>query len=395
MIAQILNKHILFKALERTKFGSIELKIDDPGADYIFGEGPLISQVRIKNYDVLRRIVRGGDIELALAVAHADILISDEASFINWACRNDETLRSSFDGNLLGTFAPRIKRLFRPNTVGGAKRNIMKHYDLGNDFYSKWLDPTMSYSSAIFALSDRSDSLMDAQLRKYDRIIDQLNITSKDHVLEIGCGWGGFFSRAVERTGCKVTAVMNSPAQSIYNDRLISTRGLRSNVDLQLIDYRDIKGTFDKIVSIEMIEAVGEKYWPTYFEKVTASLKSKGSVLIQAITIKDDLFPQYRRNPDFINTMIFPGGMLLANKVLKRNATNAGLKAERNPFEFGLCYAETLRRWKDSFLSAQGRNLLPEMDDKFNNLWRFYLSYCEGAFMAERINVGHFYLEKP
>ncbi len=395
MILEAVSNQILFKTLEKTKFGTIKMKFLGPNTEYVFGEGPLVAEITVNDYKTLHRIVRGGDIELASAIIRKDIIISDEAAFIYWACQNDEVLRSSFDGNFLGTLLPRIKRFLSPNTVQGAKKNIMAHYDLGNDFYGKWLDSTMSYSSAIFSSPEKNDDLREAQLRKYDRIIDQLNITSKDHVLEIGCGWGGFFSRAVERTGCKVTAVMNSPAQEVYNRNLIRQKGLNSEVDLKLMDYRNIQGKFDKIVSIEMIEAVGEKYWPTYFGKVTDSLKSKGTALIQAITIKDKLFPEYRLNPDFINTMIFPGGMLLANNVVKTNAEKAGLNADSLPFEFGLCYAETLRRWKEGFLSARSQNLLPEVDDQFVNLWRFYLSYCEGAFMAERINVAHFVMEKP
>ncbi len=394
MILQAFNNHILFKTLEKTKFGSIKLKFVRSKTEYTFGEGPLVAEMRVQDYKVLHQIVRGGDIELASAIVRQDIVISDEAKFVYWACQNDEILKSSIDGSFLGTLIPRVQRLLRPNTISGAKKNIMEHYDLGNEFYNKWLDPTMSYSSALFSSPDRSDNLTEAQLRKYDRIIDQLHITENDHVLEIGCGWGGFFSRAVERTGCKVTAVMNSPAQASYNKELISRKGFKSQVDLQLMDYRNIQGQFDKIVSIEMIEAVGEKYWPTYFGKVASSLKSKGSALIQAITIQDRLFSEYRANPDFINTMVFPGGMLLANKVVQEQAEKASLKADPQPFEFGLCYAETLRRWKDSFLSAQEQNLLPVVDEKFINLWRFYLAYCEGAFQAERINVAHFSLEK-
>lgn len=394
MILKAITHHVLFKTLEKTKFGTIQLKFIVPKAEYFFGEGPLVAELSIKDFTVLHQIVRGGDIELASAIIREDILISDEAAFIYWACQNDEILKSAFDGNFLGTLLPRLKRILRPNTVNGAKKNIMDHYDLGNEFYNKWLDETMSYSSAIFSSSTKSDDLREAQIRKYDRIIDQLNITSKDHVLEIGCGWGGFFSRAVERTGCKITAVMNSPAQAAYNKNLINLKNFSSNVNLQLTDYRNIEGKFDKIVSIEMIEAVGEKYWPVYFEKVAASLKSKGSALIQAITIKDSLFDDYRQNPDFINTMIFPGGMLLANNVVKRNAKSVGLRTEEQPYEFGHCYAETLRRWKDRFIKAEAENLLPQIDNRFTNLWRFYLSYCEGAFMAERINVAHFTLEK-
>ncbi len=353
-----------------------------------------MSNIRIKNFHVLHEIVRGGDIELASAIIREDVEISDEAEFISWACKNDDVLKSSFHGKLWGTLIPRIKRWFRPNTISGAKKNIMEHYDLGNDFYDKWLDSTMSYSSALFSSPNRNDDLVDAQLKKYDRIIDSLGINSKDHVLEVGCGWGGFFSRAVERTGCKVTAVMNSPAQAAYNKELIKRKGLESAVQLELMDYRLIQGQFDKVVSIEMIEAVGEKYWPVYFEKISSSLKSGGRALIQSITIRENRFEEYRQNPDFINTLIFPGGMLLTNTALVENAARSGMRSDSEVFEFGLCYAETLKRWRENFLTASCNELLPNLDRRFANLWRFYLSYCEGAFSAQRINVGHFTLEK-
>lgn len=389
-----LNNQVLFKALEKTKFGSIQLKIEDSGSDYIFGEGARVAEITVKSGKILSELMFGGDIEMATAIINEDIIISDESAFIQWACKNDDVLKSTFHGKFLGTLIPRIKRWFRPNTVGGAKKNIIAHYDLGNDFYKTWLDTTMSYSSAIFNASDRTDSLQEAQLRKYDRIIDQLGIKSTDRVLEIGCGWGGFFSRAVERTGCKITAVMNSPSQAAYNRELIKNKNYKDNVVLALLDYRQIEGKFDKIVSIEMIEAVGESYWPTYFSKIASSLNPKGKALIQSITIREDLFKDYRQNPDFINTMIFPGGMLLTNANVEKQASLAGLCSNENPFEFGLCYAETLKRWRSTFLQAYDEKRLPQIDKKFLNLWRLYLSYCEGAFRAQRINVGHFSLEK-
>lgn len=394
MNLQNINNQVLFKALEKSKFGSIGLKILDQNTEYRFGEGPQVAEILVKSPNVLSEIVSGGDIELANAIINESIIVSDEAAFIDWACKNDDVLKSTFHGKLFGTLLPRIKGWFRPNTIEGAKKNIVEHYDLGNDFYKTWLDSTMSYSSAIFSSESKNDDLKQAQIRKYDRIIDELNITSKDHVLEIGCGWGGFFSRAVERTGCKVTAVMNSPSQAAYNRDLISRNNLKSNIDLKLIDYRQIEGKFDKVVSIEMIEAVGENYWPVYFSKISDSLNSKGKALIQSITIKDSLFKDYRRNPNFINTMVFPGGMLLSNLNVENQARLAGLSSESKPFEFGLSYAETLRRWKENFLVAHEENRFPNFDKKFVNLWRFYLSYCEGAFMAKRINVAHFSLQK-
>lgn len=394
MTAQTISTRLLFRTLEKTKFGSLKMVIG-PSSEYYFGEGALVGEIRFRDLHTLQSVVRGGDIELALAIAREDVVISNEAAFIQWACQNDEILRASFHGRLISTFLPRVRRWFRPNTVEGAKKNIMAHYDLGNDFYRQWLDPSMTYSSALFKGQRQVDNLIEGQLQKYDRIIDELGITGKDHVLEIGCGWGGFFSRAVERTGCKVTAVMNSPAQAAHNAHLLKNKGLESNVELELTDYRFIQGKFDKVVSIEMVEAVGEKYWPAYFNKISSSLKSGGQALIQSITIRENRFQDYRHNPDFIRTLIFPGGMLLTNKVISDNVSKASLRNVTQPFEFGFCYAETLRQWQKNFISAWQDNLLPNSDRKFFNLWRFYLAYCEGAFKAERINVGHFVMENP
>lgn len=395
MISQKFGDRVLFNALEKTKFGRVRLTIQSPLSTYEFGDGPEVAKISIKSSNVLRHIAKGGDVELASAVIRKDIQISDEAAFIEWACKNDDRLKETFYGKFLGTLLPRLQRIFRPNTVAGAKRNIMEHYDLGNDFYSKWLDPSMSYSSALFKSDSATGDLMAAQNRKYDRIIDELEISANDRVLEVGCGWGGFFSRAIQRTGCHVTAVLNSPLQAAYDRELIQKKGLGSHVQLHQIDYRQIQGKFDKIVSIEMIEAVGRKYWPTYFEKLATSLHAGGRAMIQSITIRENRFDEYCRNPDFISTMIFPGGMLLTNKAIAENAEHAGLKSAAVPFEFGISYAETLRLWKENFLKAWENRSLPTVDERFVNLWRFYLAYCEGAFRAERINVGHFSLEKP
>ena len=266
----------------------------------------------------------------------------------------------------------------------------MAHYDLGNDFYQLWLDPTMSYSSAIFR--ENNETLTQAQLNKYDRMIDQLNIKSTDHVLEIGCGWGGFFSRAVERTGCKVTAVMNSPSQAMYNKDLINNKNFKGYVDLKEMDYRDIEGKYDKIVSIEMIEAVGEEYWDNYFQKLSSSLKNKGAAIVQGITIRDDLFYSYRKKTDFIQNYIFPGGMLLANSIFDKKSKENGMKLA-DQFEFGLSYAETLKMWEQNFLNQSDQIKAMGFDDKFMRMWRLYLNYCEGAFRAGRINVGQYLME--
>lgn len=386
---------LLFKVLEKTQFGRIRLTIAD-GATYEFGTEPLICEVRVSSEQTLLNILKQGDIGLAEAIIEDEIQITDETAFVKWACLNDDLLKEAFHGSFWGTITYKLDRWLRPNTIEGAKKNIMSHYDLGNDFYSQWLDPSMSYSSALFQNEDNpnalaSQELTPAQLKKYDRIIDALEINKNDRILEVGCGWGGFFSRAIERTGCHVTAVMNSPAQCAYNEKMIARKGLQNQVDLKLTDYRLIEGRFDKIVSIEMIEAVGEKYWPTYFSKIKQSLKPNGKAMIQSITIRDDRFEEYRNSTDFIKKYIFPGGMLLTNESVKRQSSMVDMSSAQ-PFEFGLSYAETLKRWRDNFNQAVTSKSLNQLDDRFIRLWNFYLSYCEGAFLAKRINVAHFEL---
>jgi cyclopropane-fatty-acyl-phospholipid synthase len=392
MISSHLASKIILKALEKTEFGSVKISTSDD-KNFLIGNGPLVTEVKLKRLGILSEIARGGDIALGEAILTGDIEIENEAAFIEWACRNDQALKPAFHGTFLGTLTSRLKSLLRKNTVTGAKRNIQAHYDLGNDFYESWLDPSMSYSSALFKDAAFEEELTAAQYNKYDRIIDQLQIKSSDHVLEIGCGWGGFFSRAVERTGCKVTAVMNSPAQAAHNTQLISRKQMGNNVNLIQTDYRNIEGKYDKVVSIEMIEAVGHEFWSTYFEKVSSSLKSRGKAVIQSITITENRFEDYLRNPDFISTYIFPGGKLLTNTVIDKNAQAQGMACDK-PFEFGLSYAETLRRWRGQFHYTFKNGNLKGFDDRFYRLWHFYLSYCEGAFLAKRINVAQFSLEK-
>jgi cyclopropane-fatty-acyl-phospholipid synthase len=335
--------------------------------------------------------VSRGDLALAEAIIEGQLIVDDAAALVEWACLNDQGLSAALHGTWLGTFVSQIKHLLAFNSRRGARKNIMAHYDLGNEFYRLWLDPTMTYSSGIFVGQEKD--LTQAQYAKYDRLIDELGIKSGDHVLEIGCGWGGFFSRAVERTGCKVTAVLNSPEQARHNREMIKAKGYGGQVNLQEKDYRDITGTYDKIVSIEMIEAVGEKHWKDYFSKLSSSLVAKGSAMIQGITIREDLFYGYRKQTDFIQQYVFPGGMLLTNKIM--NEQGQKNKMTSGPvFEFGLSYAETLRVWRQNFRQAKPHVLEMGFDEKFIRLWDLYLAYCEGAFRAGRINVGQFYMQR-
>lgn len=377
------------QVLKKAKHGSVKVTFPD-GTGGTFGEGALVASLKLNNWKVIDELVNKGDLGLAEGIIDAHIEVDNVAALVEWACRNDQALGQTLHGTWLGTILYQVKRVLSRNSKAGAKRNIVSHYDLGNDFYKLWLDKTMTYSSGIF--QNEADTLETAQLNKYDRMIDMLGIQSSDHILEIGCGWGGFFSRAVERTGCKVTAVMNSPKQANHNRQLIADKKMKQHIDLQEIDYRDISGKYDKIVSIEMIEAVGEQYWDTYFQKVAGSLKGKGKAIIQGITIHDDLFYSYRQKTDFIQNYIFPGGMLLANSIFDRKSKENGMKLT-DQFEFGISYADTLKQWRENFNKVESQVTSMGFDAKFMRMWNLYLSYCEGAFRAGRINVGQYLLE--
>ena len=382
---------LFVQILKKSRFGSVEVVFPDL-TKKTFGEGDVIAHLTIKNWKAIDEIINKGDLGLAEAIIEGDLEVDNTAALIEWACRNDQSLGQALHGTLLGTFLYKIKNVLKRNSKVQAKKNIMAHYDLGNDFYKLWLDDTMTYSSGIFTKTD--ESLKQAQLNKYDRMIEQLNLKSGDHILEIGCGWGGFFSRAVERTGCKVTAVMNSPNQARHNRQMIQEKGFKSHVDLQEIDYRDIQGKYDKVVSIEMIEAVGRDYWPAYFQAIARLLKPGGRACIQSIVIDDALFDRYAQSTDFIQQYIFPGGFLPSRATFVAQAQAAGLQV-MDTLAFGQDYAETLQRWRKAFVSQQEHLSALGFDRRFERTWLFYLAYCEAAFAEHNTDVVQFTLRKP
>ncbi len=385
-----LRVKMFLQILRRAKHGTIDLILPD-GTREKYGESLPIIRVEVRTWEAIDLLFSKGDLGLAEAIIEGNIIVDNTVALIEWACRNDQDLGQALSGTWYGNLAAKVRHLMNKNNREGAKKNIMAHYDLGNEFYRLWLDPSMTYSSAIFQSPDQD--IRSAQMAKYDRIIDTLQIKSGDHLLEIGCGWGGFFSRAVERTGCKITAVMNSPEQARHNQAKIDEQKMSGHVNLIQQDYRDIQGTFDKVVSIEMIEAVGEQYWNTFFSKVGSSLKAKGGALIQGITIREDLFYSYRKSTDFIQQYVFPGGMLLTNSVFNDKGRENDMHLA-DSFEFGLHYADTLKVWSHNFNQALPHVKEMGFDDNFVRLWNLYLSYCEGAFRAGRINVGQFLLQK-
>jgi cyclopropane-fatty-acyl-phospholipid synthase len=308
----------------------------------------------------------------------------DLSNLMTLALSNDNVVEKYLFGNRFYQLISTLSYSLRANTRKGSRRNIHQHYDLGNEFYSLWLDPSMTYSSALFDAN--TQNLTDAQHNKYDRILGRLD-APQGSTLEIGCGWGGFAERAVAKGQSNVKGITISKAQHDF-----ATRRLDGAANIVLEDYRDIKGTFDNIVSIEMFEAVGEKYWPVYFEKVASLLKDTGKAVIQTITIDDARFDKYRSSGDAIRSFIFPGGMLPSQERFKNEATKAGLHITDN-FAFGQDYARTLEQWLAAFDAKLDEVLALGFDMPFVRLWRFYLASCIAGFKTGRTDVVQFELQ--
>jgi cyclopropane-fatty-acyl-phospholipid synthase len=330
------------------------------------------------------QILARGDIGLAEAYIDGVWDSSDLTGVMTLLAKNRDALRSAVYGRWQSLLMARIRHLLNSNSKTGSRKNIMAHYDLGNDFYKLWLDPSMSYSSALYRAVD-DGNLETAQRAKYRRILRRLGAQPNEHVLEIGCGWGGFAEMAVA-DGLKTTGVTLSPAQLEWAQKRVP------EADLRLQDYRDINQQFDHIVSIEMFEAVGERWWPSYFKTVKKALKPGGRAVIQSITIRDDMFGDYRKSTDFIQQHVFPGGMLPSRSAFRAAAAKQGLTV-RNEYAFGVDYARTLAEWHSSFEAQWPQIAAQGFDEKFRRLWRMYLCYCEAGFLAGTVDVVHFELD--
>ncbi len=305
---------------------------------------------------------------------------------------NEEHLDSGFRGTPWSRLLNRLAHLLRRNHRRNSRRNIAEHYDLGNAFYERWLDTSMTYSAALFADRDH-EPLETAQQRKYTRLLDALEARPGDHILEIGCGWGGF-AEAAARRGLRVTGVTLSREQLDYARRRLAEAGLAERVELRLQDYRDIQGQFDHAVSIEMMEAVGETYWPIYYGALRRLVRPGGRIALQVITISEDIFPVYRRRPDFVQLYVFPGGMLPSPERMEQSARDAGLRPIQSHF-FGDDYAETLRRWRRRFHAVAEEIDTLGYDLRFRRLWDYYLAYCETGFKTGSIDLVQTVLEVP
>ena len=368
--------------LRSLRGGRLELRLPD-GTAFHFGEGESIAHLQVHDTSMFDQVLARGDIGLAEAYLDRQWDSPDLGALLTLLAGNRDALRRAVYGSWRKLLAARIGHWLNRNTRAGSKRNIAAHYDLGNDFYQLWLDPSMSYSSGLYDPGGEG-SLAQAQQAKYHRILARLQARPGQRVLEIGCGWGGFAELAVQ-AGLQLTGLTLSAAQLEWARRRVP------QADLRLQDYRDVEERFDHVVSIEMFEAVGERWWPTYFRTLAGALKPGGRAVIQTITIRDDLFGAYRRGTDFIQQYIFPGGMLPSRSAVRAAAAKQGL-AVRDEFAFGLDYARTLAAWRQAFERQWPRAATLGFDEHFHRLWRFYLSYCEAGFRAGNVDVVQFEL---
>jgi cyclopropane-fatty-acyl-phospholipid synthase len=342
------------------------------------------ARVIIHDFRFMRRVMAAGDIGFAEGLLAGEWETPDLTAVLASASLNFERLERVFNGNPLMQLVNFVSHLRRPNTREGARRNIHAHYDLGNAFYGRWLDSTMTYSSARFAAPDQP--LAEAQSNKYAALARSMGLKPGQSVLEIGCGWGGFAEFAAREIGARVTGVTISREQYDFARERLFRQGLAELADIRLTDYRDVVGRFDCVASIEMFEAVGERYWPTYFQKIHDILIPGGSAGLQIITIRDELFDRYRGRADFIQKYIFPGGMLISEARLRQETDRAGLEWS-GITRFGHDYAATLNQWARRFQAAWSDISALGFDERFRRLWLFYLSYCEAGFATGRTNV--------
>ncbi len=346
----------------------------------------------VHDFNFINRTLRTGTIGFGEAYMAGEWDSPDLSAVLEVLASNFARFeRVAFGSPLMAFFNALQHVLLRANSRAGSKKNIMAHYDLGNAFYSRWLDPTMTYSAAAYG--HPGEPLLDAQTRKYRNLAEGMGLHPDHHVLEIGCGWGGFAEFAAKEVGAKVTAITISEEQYRFAKQRMFDNGLNERADIRLVDYRDLEGKFDRVASIEMFEAVGERYWPTYFNKVRESLTHGGRAGLQIITIRDELFDHYRANPDFIQKYIFPGGMLPSERRLRAETDAAGLTWS-GINRFGQHYADTLAEWARRFEAAWEEIRKLGFDERFRKLWRFYLSYCEAGFRTERTDVVQLSLAK-
>ena len=382
-----------FGIAQKGQNGRIDFVLDD-GRTFRAegpGVGP-ICEIRIHNSGIFERLLREGQLGFCDAYLDGQWSTPNLQAFMDYIHADNDEVFDSFPGQKLVQLYERFRFRMQGNSKGQARKNISYHYDLGNDFYGLWLDKTMTYSSAIFA--DGQESLEKAQTAKYASMVDQMGVKAGDHVLEIGCGWGGFAEYAARERGLNVTCLTISKEQIKYSQDRITAAGLQDLVTFKLQDYRDETGVYDGIASIEMFEAVGEKYWPSYFKTIHDRLKPGAQATLQIITVRNDRFDVYRKSVDFIQKYIFPGGMLPSPAVLAQQVEKAGLNVVKS-IEFGESYSQTLRRWHDTFNDKWDQVVSMGFDDRFRRMWNFYLTSCAATFHYGNCDVTQITISKP
>jgi cyclopropane-fatty-acyl-phospholipid synthase len=385
-----LSSRSIIEAILRRIVGDLEcgeLVIETPAGNRLVLSGArsgLQAKVIIHSWRCLWRIFLNEDIGFADAYIAGEWSSPNLVDLLKLCCKNSAMVESL---SFLRTprFWLRLRHAMNRNTKRGSRRNIAAHYDLGNEFYAHWLDAGMTYSAAMFSSGDQT--LEEAQDEKLDHILKFLDLAGGESVLEIGCGWGSLAERLIDRHDCTVTGITLSAEQLAYAQRRLRESGLDGRADLRLQDYRDVREIYDRIVSIEMLEAVGEAYWPTYFAKLRDSMKLGGVAVLQVITIDEARYEDYRRKPDFIQKYVFPGGMLPTVEIIEREAAKAGLQLVAQEY-FSEGYARTLEEWhrrfQDAWPAIKGRGF----DERFKRTWEYYLSYCQAGFEIGAINVG-------
>ncbi|MEI7514145.1 MAG: cyclopropane-fatty-acyl-phospholipid synthase family protein [Betaproteobacteria bacterium] len=386
--------HTVLKLLQGMRHGSLTVHYPDGGMQRFGGMASPHATLHLHNWNAFSAALTSGDIGFAESFIAGDWTTPDLTMLLRVLVQNRTEVERVIFGSWLGRLAYRVKHWRNRNTRTNSPKNIHAHYDLGNAFYTRWLDPSMNYSSALFQ-GDMHQSLEQAQGAKVRRVLEQAQVRPGDRVLEIGCGWGALAEMGATAFGAQVTGVTLSTEQLSFAQARMQRLGVAAKADLRLQDYRDIADApFDAICSVEMIEAVGKDYWPTYFASVSKLLKPGGHACIQSIVIDDALFARYVHSTDFIQQYIFPGGCLPSPSAFRAQAQAAGLQVV-GEHSFGLDYAETLKRWREAFLSQRAEVLSLGFDTRFMHIWEFYLCYCEAAFMEKNIDVVQYTLRKP
>jgi len=383
----------VFRLMRSLKHGTLDVQLPDGGAVHFgtLAEGEPRAAVRLRNWNVCSAALRSGDIGFAESYIAGDWTTPDLTALLKLFITNRDDVEAVVYGSWWGSLLYRVRHLFNRNSRQGSRKNIHAHYDLGNEFYRLWLDPTMNYSSAWFE-GDRSRDMVAAQQAKVRRALRECGVQPGQHMLEIGCGWGALAECAAGEFGAQVTGVTLSKEQLAWARKRLADADLAGELRYQ--DYRDIDdGPYDAVASIEMFEAVGREYWPGFFATLKRQLKPGGRACIQSITIRDDLFERYVKSTDFIQQYIFPGGLLPSPAAFRAAAAEAGL-AIVNELDFGLDYAETLRRWRERFVGEEVRVRRLGFDTRFMRIWEFYLAYCEAAFATGNTSVMQFTLQR-